>query len=116
MREQENEQARLHSEEERRENIQMAAIGAFIPVFFIIVLILSRRRVSSKVIDFLVLIGLLLFFEFITLLIHPRLESWTHHAPVLMLLGLAAIAAILVPSHHRLENWLKRRLAFPHKK
>ena len=116
MREQEIEQARLHSEEERRENIQMAAIGAFIPVFFIIVLILSRRRVSSKVIDFLVLIGLLLFFEFITLLIHPRLESWTHHAPVLMLLGLAAIAAILVPSHHRLENWLKRRLAFPHKK
>src|ERR1700749_4512005 len=74
LREQEMEQARVHAEEDRRENIQMIGIGAFIPVFFMTVLILSRRRLNSKVIDFLVLIGLLLFFEFITLLIHPRLE------------------------------------------
>jgi tetratricopeptide (TPR) repeat protein len=116
LREEEIEQVRLRSDEERRENIQMIGIGAFIPVFFMVVLILSRRWVNSKVVDFLVLIGLLLFFEFITLLIHPRLESWTHHKPVLMLLGLAAIAAILVPSHHRLEKWLKKRIAFSRKK
>jgi hypothetical protein len=68
------------------------------------------------VIDFLVLIGLLLFFEFITLLIHPRLESWTHRRPVLMLISLAAIASILIPSHHRLEKWLKKRMAYSRRK
>lgn len=116
LREEEIERTRLHAEEERRENIQIIGIGAFIPVFFMVVLILSRRRVNGKLVDFLVLIGLLLFFEFITLIIHPRLESWTHHKPVLMLLGLAAIASILVPSHHRMEKWLKQRLIYSRKR
>jgi tetratricopeptide (TPR) repeat protein len=116
MREQEIEQARLQSEEDRSQNVQIAGIGAFIPMFFVIVLILSRRRLNHRIVDFLVLIGLLLFFEFITLLIHPRLESWTHHKPILMLLSLAAIAGILVPSHHRLESWLKKHMAFSHRK
>jgi len=116
LREQDLEQARVRTEEERKENIQMIGIGAFIPVFFMTVLILSRRRLNTKVIDFLVLIGLLLFFEFITLLIHPRLETLTNRKPILMLLSLAAIASILIPSHHRLESWLKKRMANPARK
>jgi tetratricopeptide (TPR) repeat protein len=115
LREQEIEEARARSEEERRENIQMVGIAAFIPAFFIVVLILSRRRLNRGVIDFMVLVGLLLFFEFISLLIHPHLELWTHHTPVLMLLALVAIASILVPSHHRLEEWLIKGLARSHK-
>ena len=111
MREQEKEEARVRAEAERKENIQMLGIGAFIPVFFIILLILSRRKLNPGIIDFMVLLGLLLFFEFISLLIHPWLESWTHHTPVLMLLVLVLIASVLVPSHHRLEEWLREALA-----
>jgi hypothetical protein len=111
MREQEKEDARVRAEAERKENIQMLGIGAFIPVFFIILLILSRRKLNPGIIDFMVLLGLLLFFEFISLLIHPWLETWTHHTPVFMLLVLVLIASVLVPSHHRLEEWLKEALA-----
>jgi len=115
LREQEMEEAKTRAEEERKENIQMVGIAAFIPVFFIVLLILNRRKLNPRVIDFMVLTGLLLFFEFVTLLIHPQLELWTHHTPILMLLGLVAIAAILVPTHHRLERWLIKALAKSHK-
>jgi tetratricopeptide (TPR) repeat protein len=111
MREQEMKEARARTEEERKENIQMLGIGAFIPVFFIVLLILSRRRLNPGFIDFMVLVGLLLFFEFISLWMHPWLESWTRHTPVLMFLVLVLIASVLVPSHHRLEEWLKEALA-----
>ncbi len=111
MREQEIEESRAKAEAERKENLQMLGIGAFIPVFFIVLLIISRRRLKPGVIDFMVLLGLLLFFEFISLLIHPWLESWTHHSPILLLLMLVLIASFLVPSHHRLEEWLKEALA-----
>ncbi len=111
LRQQEIEQTKARAEEERRENIQMVGISAFIPVFFIVLLILSRRRIRPGVIDFMVLVGLLLFFEFISLALHPWLEGWTHHRPVLMLLALVLIAALLIPSHHRLEEWLKKTLA-----
>ncbi len=110
VREQEMESDRIRAEEDRRENIQLLAIAAFIPLFFLLVLILRRKKIRSGVIEFMVLVGLLLFFEFISLLIHPWLESITHHTPVLMLTALVLIAAILVPSHHRLEEILKIKL------
>lgn len=96
---------------ERKKNIQMAGIGAFIPVFFGILLFVSRKRVSPKTIEFFGLLGLLLLFEFITLYMHPRIEEFTHHTPVLTLLILVAMAALLVPSHHKLEHWVKEKLA-----
>jgi hypothetical protein len=55
-------------------------------------------------------IALLIVFEFLNLLLHPFLESITHHNPVLMLLALVCIAALLVPLHHRLEKWAAHKL------
>ncbi len=49
-------------------------------------------------------------FEFINLLIHPYLAAAAHHSPVLMLLVLVAIAALLVPFHHKLEHWITHRM------
>ena len=57
------------------------------------------------------LLGLLLMFQFIALLIHPYIEEWTHHTPVFMLLILVAVASLLVPLHHKLEYWVKARVA-----
>jgi tetratricopeptide (TPR) repeat protein len=111
LRQQEMEQDRIRAEEERKQNIQMMAIAAFIPLFFVVVLILRRKKIRSGIIEFMVLVGLLLFFEFISLLIHPWLELRTHNTPILMLIALVLIASILVPSHHRLEQILKKRLA-----
>ena len=56
------------------------------------------------------LIALLLFFEFINLLLHPFLDRITNHSPILMLLAMAAIAGLLIPLHHRMEKLITNML------
>jgi hypothetical protein len=74
-------------------------------------LLLSRNIiVSHRIVGFLGILVLLIAFEFINLLLHPLLQRLTNDSPVLMLLSLVAIAAIIVPFHHRLEKWATNRL------
>ena len=96
--------------EARKRNLELAGIAIFIPSFFFIVLILGKRKVKSRTVDFLGVLSLLFLFEFIVLLIHPYIGSWTHESQIGMLLILVAIAVILVPLHHRLEKWMKEKL------
>ncbi len=97
--------------EERNHNIQLAITAIAILSVIILFLMLSRSiLVSHKVVEFLSVLVLLVVFEFINLLIHPFLESITHHSPVLMLLGLVAIASLIIPIHHRLEHWTTQKL------
>jgi tetratricopeptide (TPR) repeat protein len=98
-------------EEERHQNIQYALIALGIIICITIFLILSRTIiVNEKLISFFAILGLLIIFEFINLLIHPWLAHFTHESPVLMLLALVAIAAMLIPLHHRLEHWIKGKM------
>jgi hypothetical protein len=60
-------------------------------------------------------VSLLLVFEFLNLVMHPYLETLTHHSPIWMLLALVAIAALLVPLHHRLEKWANSNLVAKNK-
>jgi hypothetical protein len=55
-------------------------------------------------------LSLLIFFEFLTLLLHPTVKEITHHTPVLEMLIFVAIASILIPLHHRVEHWLIEKL------
>lgn len=114
LRQSEIEQARVEAADERKQNIQLAGITAFIPVFFSLVLLSSKRRIKPGTVRFLGILGLLLLFEFITILTHPYVARVTHHSPVWMLLIMVAIASVLVPLHHRMEHWIRERLA--HKK
>jgi len=95
----------------RKRNLEMAAIAIFIPLFLLAVLLLGRRKVKSRTIEFLGILGLLFLFEFIVLFTHPYIGHWTHESPVWMLLILVAVAAILIPLHHRSETWIKKKLA-----
>jgi hypothetical protein len=98
-------------EEGRKQNIQYALLALGIITFVIAFLLLSRRHITNtKVIKFLGIVALLVVFEFLNLLLHPFLESITHHNPILMLLALVCIAALLVPLHHRLEQWTTHKL------
>ncbi len=92
-------------------NLQLLGIAIFIITFLLFVLLISRKKVSPKTIRFSGILALLLLFEFISLFIHPFIEELTHHTPVLMFLILVSIAAILVPTHHKLEEWIKEKLA-----
>lgn len=109
--------AKLKAEEERSHNLQYAAIAVVLISFLILFFTLSRSIiVETKFIEFFGVLGLLAFFEFINLLIHPYLSHATNDSPVLMLLVLIAIGALLVPLHHRLEKWITKIMVEKNKK
>ena len=113
----EEESKRAAEEETRRHNIQYALLAMGIITFIILFLVLSHSfTINEKLIRFLIVIALLIVFEFLNLLLHPFLERITHHNPVLMLLSLVCIAALLVPLHHRLEKWAVRKLVEKNKR
>ena len=85
--------------------------AAIVITLGIFLLIFSRTAVvGAKAIKNLSLIALLLFFEFINLLLHPFLDRITNHSPILMLLCMAAIAGLLIPLHHRMEKLITNML------
>ena len=87
-------------------------------IFFISIFLLLSRSVivNEKWISFLGILGLLIVFEFINLFFHPYIASLTNHSPVWMLLALVAIAALLIPLHHRLEHWINHIMVEKNKK
>jgi tetratricopeptide (TPR) repeat protein len=97
--------------QERKENIQYVLIAAALFILTTLFLLLSRSFITnSKWIEFFGVITLLILFEFFNLILHPFLEQLTHHSPALMLLALVAIAALLVPLHHKLEKLATEKL------
>ncbi|MBK6539734.1 MAG: hypothetical protein IPG10_00295 [Flavobacteriales bacterium] len=107
------EDAKLKAEEAeaRSRNIQFGIIALIVITLGIFLLIFSRTAVvGAKAIKNLSLIALLLFFEFINLLLHPFLDRITNHSPILMLLAMAAIAGLLIPLHHRMEKLITNML------
>lgn len=83
----------------------------FIPLFPTAVLLLSKTRIKRGIIDFTGVLSLLMLFEFIAILIHPRVVEITNHTPSLELIILVMVASMLVPLHHRLTHWLKARVS-----
>jgi hypothetical protein len=111
LRQRDLEIAKEEENENRHHNLQLAITAIAILSAVILFLLLSRSIiVSHKVVEILGVIVLLVVFEFINLLLHPFLEKITHHSPALMLLALVAIAALIVPLHHRLEHWTTKKL------
>jgi tetratricopeptide (TPR) repeat protein len=110
MRRQENENARMQNLIERRKNLQLLFIAAFIITFAIAIILMSKRRTMLKPARFLALIALLLIFEFISLLAHPLIAKITHHEPIWTLLILVLLASLLVPAHHKLEQLIRNKL------
>ncbi|MBL7963644.1 MAG: hypothetical protein JNM31_07340 [Flavobacteriales bacterium] len=111
LKEKEEEQARIEAQHERSRNIQFGIIALIVITLGIFLLVFSRTAiVGAKAIKNLSLIALLLFFEFINLLLHPFLDRITNHSPILMLLCMAAIAGLLIPLHHRMEKLITNML------
>ncbi len=117
MRQQEIATTELKIKEERKNNLQYAAIVIGLISFIILFFILSRSIiVKEKFIKFFGIVGLLAVFEFINLYIHPYLDKLTNHSPFLMLAILICIGALLVPLHHKLEKWITKIMVEKNKK
>src|SRR5436190_5394779 len=111
LRQQELVTGKIKANEQRKQNIQFALIALGIIGFITLFLLFSHSIVANqRLISFFGVLGLLIVFEFINLLIHPWLASFTHESPVLMLLVLVLIASLLIPLHHRLEKWIKEKM------
>ena len=98
------------AEEERHEQLQMLIIGIAIVLLFLLTLLLNRVKMHYRIIKFFGILSLLMFFEYILLLLHPWVEIITNHIPVLEILIFVAIASIIIPTHHRMEHWLLEKL------
>jgi len=111
VRQQEIAATRAKEKEERAHDLQLISIALFITLFIASVIVLRHSKISPRWVEFLGILALLLLFEFIILLLHPFIMSITGHQPIFTLLVLVCIAAILIPSHHRAEKWVKRKLS-----
>lgn len=107
----------LLTKEERKQNIQYAAIAICLIIVVVLFLAFSHSILAKpKTIKFVGIISLLLIFEFLNLLLHPSLGVLTHHSPALMLLAMVCIAALLVPLHHKIEKWITHQLVEKNKR
>lgn len=117
LRQQEIESARQQLEAERNTNLQYAAIALSLVLFIILFLLLSHSIVANEgLIKFLGVLALLIVFEFINLLLHPLIGNITHHSPLLMLGAMVCVAALIIPVHHRLEQFIVHKLIDKNKK
>lgn len=112
LRQAEIEENRRIALKERSQQLQLLFIGMFIVFLFLVTVLLSRVRIKAKVIKVLGIVSLLMFFEYLTLLLHPYVKEITHHTPVFEIMIFVAIAAILIPAHHRIEHWLIEKLTY----
>ncbi len=64
--------------------------------------------------EFLGILSLLLFFEFITDLIYPYVSDLTNDSALWEMLILVIVAALLEPLNNSMEHWVKERLVHKH--
>jgi len=110
MRQTEITEQKLREKESRLQQLEILAICIFIPIFFILTVAVSRIKIHKKAVRFMGVVSLLLFFEFLILLLHPLIERLMHHNKILELLVLVLVGAGLVPFHHNLEHIVIEKL------
>jgi tetratricopeptide (TPR) repeat protein len=105
---------KVRQDKQRRLKLELLLIGMLIPVFFFLSAFISRKKVNRRVIELSGIFSLIFLFEYITFLIHPVIKDKAMHSPVFEILIFVTIAAILSPTHHRVEYWLIRKLTKKH--
>ncbi|MFL5809566.1 MAG: tetratricopeptide repeat protein, partial [Flavisolibacter sp.] len=114
LRQQEIAQQKIRDKKDRRLKLELLLVGIFIPVFFLVSAVLSRKKVHRKIIEFSGILSLLLLFEYIVLLVNPLVANAADHSPVLEILMFVGFAAVLTPTHHKIEHWFMAKLIHRH--
>ncbi|HWB24805.1 MAG TPA: tetratricopeptide repeat protein [Chitinophagaceae bacterium] len=110
LRQKEKLQADQEEAENRTYQLKMLLVGLLIPFFFLLSILLSKGKIPKRVVEFTGILSLLLLFEYLTLWLHPAVSEMTNHSPFLEIVIFVIIAAILTPSHHRIQHWMLEKL------
>ena len=102
------------AENTRRNFLQYLGIAVFIISFVIFLFTLSRRKMSRKALEFLSTMALLLFFQFILLLIGGLIEKISEGIPVVSLVCWVVVAASLIPLDRFLSRIIDRKITHKH--
>ncbi len=79
-------------------------------IFFIFLTIRRNKYLSKELIANFGLLNLLLFFEFLSMVVHIIFDKFTNHNPFILLLSLVLIAFFLIPIHHKVEMYLTKNI------
>jgi tetratricopeptide (TPR) repeat protein len=105
-RQQQMAEATAKTEKERKRNLQNLAIFIFLIPLFGVFFKIGGKKVHEKIMETLGLMGLLLFFEFISLFINPYLVQLTKDNQVYILLFHVCIAGLLIAIYYPLRKWI----------
>lgn len=97
----------------RRNSLEYLSIAIIVLLLFAF-LFSGRRRLSSKIVNAFLLIGLLLLFEFLLILTDSPLDKLTQGEPILKLLVNVILALLILPGHQFLEHYTRKRLIQSH--
>jgi len=104
-------QQRQERDELNRERIIQYSIVFFVILLTVIVTFYVRRyKVSPKVIGSVIFITILLFFEFVLVVLEPFLNKFTGNTPIYILLGNFTVALLFIPVHRLIENWFEKKV------
>jgi len=93
----------------RRNNLENLSIAIIVLLIFV-VLFSGRKKLSSKIVNISLLIGLLLFFEFLLILTDSSVDKITQGEPILKLLANVFLALLILPGHQFLEQYSRKKL------
>ena len=111
IRQQEITDAKVAADLELKKNLQMAGVGVFIPIFFGLILFISKRKVKPKTIEIMTLVAIMLLFEFVSMLMGPVIAGFSFQSPIIELLMTVCLALSLAPLDRKLGEWTEKKLA-----
>lgn len=105
----EKEIARVRAEEESQRNmIQYSAIAILIIIMVIFLFLIPKFKVPFGVVDVMVFITFLLFYELVLVVTEPYIDDWTDGVPIYKLGINLGIALLFIPFHN-FEKKLRKR-------
>jgi tetratricopeptide (TPR) repeat protein len=110
LRQKELYELKIRERDETNKRLQFLLVGVMVPIIILAGIYFKGTKVKPSIVEVLGIVSLLLFFECISLLLHPTVVEITNHIPVLELLVFAVIATLLSRMHHRIERWVLTHL------
>ena len=91
----------------RRDNLQFLVIAIVLTASFIMIILL-RKKASTRTLEISLFLAFMLFFEFLILLLDPFLQSLSGATPIYLLAGNCLIALMISPVHHLADKQFKK--------